>query len=146
MLACKNEQPKIDNVIVKEEIIKKLCLIKSVYQKDKILAAIDFIDLEKKSNLNSHKADKLIVELPDGQCYFNNELKIENLEFSDSVKIIMQKFSFDKEGNFNFGQSVTLTELLNEIKKNKHARFLSSPFEIEILNNQILFLKEIYIP
>lgn len=146
LTSCKQDNFKPG--IVKEELqpVKKLCFIKNFYSKEKDYVTLDFIELIKTGDLDSKVTYPQIIELPDKYCYVNKEIKIEDFELSDSVKIIMQTFSYDSEGNYNFKQSITLKGLLNEIGKFKQIRFLKSPYEVEIVNNKIISLTEIYIP
>ena len=146
LISCKQENLKIENTKEKLQAVKKLCFIQNFYKEDKNYASVDFINHVKKSQLDPTIGNLQIIELPDGFCYVNKEMKLEDFEISDSVKIIMQKYSYDLEGNYNFGQSIKLTDLLKAVEKSKQARFLLSPYEIEILNNKIVSLKEIYIP
>jgi hypothetical protein len=146
LISCKHENVKTENPKEKLQVVKKLCFISNIFQKEKNFASVDFIDLVKKNELGSEAASIQIIELPNDYCYLNKEKKFEDYEISDSVKIVMQKYSYDNEGNYYFGQSIKLTDLLKAVEKPKEARFLSSPYEIEILNNKIISLKEIYIP
>ncbi len=144
--SCKHENINTRNVKEELQVVKRLCFIKSFYRKEKNYAALDFIEHIKISDIDSKATYPQIIELPDKFCYVNKEIIFEDYEISDSVKIIMQKFSYDAEGNYKFNQSITLMELLAEFDKSKHVRFLNSPYEIEIINNKIISLKEIYIP
>lgn len=146
LTSCKQENLKIENTKEKLQVVKKLCFIQNLYKKDKNYITVDFINHIKKSELDPKATALQIIELPDNYCYVNSEKKLEVYEISDSVKIVMQKYSYDDEGNYYFGQSIKLTDLLKAVEKPKEARFLSSPYEIEILNNKIISLKEIYIP
>ncbi len=146
LISCKHDN--LNPRIVKEELqaVKKLCFIKNFYSKEKNYVTIDFIEHIKTSDLDSKVTYPQIIELPDKYCYVNKEIKIEDFELSDSVKIIMQTFSYDSEGNYNFKQSITLKDLLDELYKSNKARFLNSPYEVEIISNKIISLTEIYIP
>ncbi len=146
LTSCKHENLKTGKTKEESQVLKKVCFIKNFYKKDKNYASVDFINHVKKSELDLTISNLQIIELPDSFCYVNKEMKLEDFEISDSVKIIMQKYSYDLEGNYNFGQSIKLTDLLKAVEKSKQARFLLSPYEIEILNNKIISLKEIYIP
>ena len=148
LVSCKQE--KMKSVDVKTEVIEqtinKLCFIKRIYRNERYHITVDFIDHRKISELDPKAAYVKIIELPDSSCYLNKEEILEDYEFAESVKIIMQTFSRDAEGNYNFKQSITLSDLFSGLEKQKHAVFLSSPYEIEIYKNKIISLKEIYIP
>jgi hypothetical protein len=146
LTSCKHENLKTGNTKEGSQVVKKLCFIQSLYKKDKNYITVDFINHIKKSELDPKATALQIIELPNDYCYLNKEKKFEDYEISDSVKIVMQKYSYDDEGNYKFGQSIKLNDLLKAVEKPKKARFLSSPYEIEILNNKIISLKEIYIP
>lgn len=143
--SCKRENVKPVDTKEELQVFKKLCFIQNFYKKDKNYVSVDFIDHIKKSELDPKATALQIIELPDNYCYVNSEKKLEDYEISDSVKIIVQKYSYDDEGNYRFGQSIKLNDLLKAAEKPKEARFLFSPYEIEILNNKIISLKEIYI-
>lgn len=148
LASCKQEKMKSVDVKreVTEQVINKLCFVKRIYRNERYHITVDFIDRSKISELDPKASYAKIIELPDSSCYLNKEEMLEDYEFADSVKIIMQTFSRDAEGNYNFKQSITLTNLFNGVEKQKHAVFLSSPYEIEIYKKKIISLKEIYIP
>ncbi len=148
LASCKQENMK--TIEVKEEVrlqvLNKLCFVKSFNRKDKNYVTVDFIDHIKTSDLDPKVTYPQVIELPDKFCYVNKKIMIEDFELSDSVKVILQTFSYDAEGNYNFKQSITLKDLLSKIENSKQARFLKSPYEVKIINNKIISLTEIYIP
>lgn len=130
-----------------KEIVEKYGFVKNIISDSgKYFAEIDFIDYLKNSDIDSTIPDAQIIELPNGYSYVNKEVKNEKIAIVDSAKIILQTFSYDSSGNFNFNQSVKLNEIVETLKKNKDKVILHSPFRIGIDNNQIISLTEIYIP
>jgi hypothetical protein len=65
---------------------------------------------------------------------------------SSIAGIIMQTFSFNDDGNFNYNQVVPLDELYKFFSDTKQTRFKIIPFKV-VLNESIIdSLIEIYIP
>jgi hypothetical protein len=149
LIACqkKPEPQKHNNVVDSSIVTEKFCFLKDIKNEGGInYATIDFIDYVKTSDIDSSILTNQIIELPNGYSYVNTEIINEKLEIADSVKIILQTFSFNEDGNFNFNQQVTLKKLEEALQKKGDKIFLHSPFKIELENNKIISLTEIYIP
>lgn len=141
-----NLQKKVEAPIT-TNIVEKFCFLKDIDKENgKHYATIDFIHYLKNSEIDSGISQHQKIELPNGYGYVNKEIKNEKIEIADSVKIILQTFSYNNEGNFNFNQSVELNTLEEALQKNKNNIFLHSPFKIKIAENKIVTLTEIYIP
>lgn len=141
-----NLQKKVEAPIT-TNIVEKFCFLKDIDKENvKHYATIDFIDYLKNSEIDSGISQNQKIELPNGYVYVNKEIKNEKIEIADSVKIILQTFSYNNEGNFNFNQSVELNVLEEALQKNRNNIFLHSPFKIKIAENKIVTLTEIYIP
>ncbi len=140
-------QKKSSQIQQAKEIVAKYGFVKNIISDSgKSFVVIDFIDYMKNSDVDSAIPDNQKIEMPDGYSYVNKEMKNEKLEIADSAKIFLQTFSYDTSGNFNFNQSVKLSDIINALQKNKHNIFLYSPFKIEIADNKVVGLTEIYIP
>ena len=141
------EAPKTEKMNVIPNIIEKLCFLEDVRNEDtKNYATVDFIDYLKTSDADSLIFATKKIDLPNGYSYVNNKIESEKFEIADTAKIILQTFSFDNDGNFNFNQTVKLTELEDALKNKNDNLFLNSPFKIKLENNKIITLTEIYIP
>jgi hypothetical protein len=127
--------------------IEKFGFLKNITKENnKYFATVDFIDYLKNSEIDSTVSENQKIELPNDYSYVNKKIKIEKIAISDSAKLILQTFSYDSQGNFNFNQSVGLNEIIKAFQESKNNIFLHSPFKIKIKNNQIIPLNEIYIP
>jgi hypothetical protein len=149
MISCQQHKP--DEKDIKEianqsvnKIEKFYCMIKNIEDKPEPFLKIDFIDYLKTSE--ALEKEKIVFELPNDSSFVNKVDLTENIFFADDVKIKMQKFSFDSDGNFKFNQSISLSDLINDFKYDKQHIYISSPFEIIVTNKKIIQLKEIYIP
>ena len=142
----KQGQQKVNNTNV-VNITERFCFLKDIENDEgKNYAIIDFIDYLKTSDLDPSISYNHKIDLINGYSYFNRKTKIEKFEFADSAKIIMQTFSFNNDGNFNFNQPVPLKILEGAIQKTGNKIFLLSPFKIKLESNKIVALTEIYIP
>lgn len=140
-------QKKLSKVPQRKDVVEIYGFVKNIISDSgKYFAEIDFIEYLKNSEIDSTIPDAQKIELPNGYSYVNKEIKNEKLEIADSAKIILQTFSYDSSGNFNFDQSVKLSEIVKVLQKNKNSIFLHSPFKIEIADNKVAGLTEIYIP
>lgn len=149
LIACqkKPEPQKNNNVVDSTIITEKFCFLKDIKNERGInYATIDFIDYLKTSAIDSSISTNQKIELPNGYCYVNTEVKNEKFKIADSVKITLQTFSFNENGNFNFNQQVPLETLKEVLQKKGDKIFLHSPFKIKLENNKIISLTEIYIP
>jgi len=97
------------------------------------------------SNVNIANVKK-IIELPNGFYFSNEEKKLETLQIESNVSVIMQTFSFNDEGNFNFNQKVNISDLVNAFKETEVVRFKHLPFRIVSTGTKVDSLFEIYIP
>ena len=145
---CSNNK-KVD-INLKDDIqSEKFCYIKNVEQKSDTAKAniyVDFIEYEKKSDLDSTISKEQIIELPNGYCYVNENSLTESFLFNNSTKITMQTFSYSNEGNFNFNQTISLNQFVKEFSKPEPLPFKFSVYKITIRGNKIDSLTEIYIP
>lgn len=142
--ACTNENKKIVEKVSTEDGFCYLTDIKQVGQS--VIAKIDLIEYQKMSEINPKLKENQILELPSGFCYLNEKVNIEEYSVADTVSIIMQTFSYDDEGNFNFNQIVQLSELIEFFKTSESERIKFTPFKIRKENNTITSLTQIYIP
>lgn len=144
-----SDSPKQESKTIHTKVEKRIafCYLSNIYQSEsKTLVAIDFIEYKKTSNLDSNITNSQIIELPNGFCYLNEEHKLEVFPIIKNAIIVMQTFSFNNEGSFNFNQSIKLSELLQRIATSKNNQFKFSPFKVVLENNSIISLAEIYIP
>ncbi len=146
--SCKEDVPqKMESIAPKIKLSENFCYINKIEQNDgKVSAAIDFIEYSKTTDLDSTILSSSIIELPNGFCYSNKEVKNEEVEFKNNSKIIMQTFSYSKEGNFNFNQAVTLDEFVQKCNTTEPKPFMFSPYKIVLNKSNIITLTEIYIP
>jgi len=131
----------------KEEIKKRFCYLLDIKKNvNSATAVIDFIEYQKITELDSNMLLSQFIELPNGFSYSNKEVKIEEVELKNSSKIIMQTFSYSKEGNFNFNEAVTFDEFVKECNTTEPKPFMFSPYKIVLNKSNIIALTEIYIP
>ncbi len=143
----KDAPPQKIEASVTTSIIEKLGFVKNINKEsNKYYAEIDFIDYIKNSEIDSTIIDTQRIEVPNGYSYVNKEIENKKIAIADSAKIILQTFSFNNDGNFNFKQSVGVNEIAKALLEKKDNIFLHSPFRINISNNKIISLTEIYIP
>lgn len=146
--SCKNEtKPIVEKTTVKTVKEDGFCYLNDIKQtENKLIAKIDFIEYQKTSEIDSTLKLDQIIELPNGFCYVNENPKLEEVEISDTALVIMQTFSYDNEGNFNFNQKIKLNELVELFKNPEGDRIKFSPFRLKLKNKIITSLTEIYIP
>ncbi len=148
LATCKDEVKVASKIInSKVEQSEHFCYLTNInHGSDSAFATIDFIEYKKIADVDSTVQISQIIELPNGFCYSNNEILLKSYPFRKNVKIVMQTFSYTKDGNFNFNQIVALNELVDYFQKPEHERILLSPFRITLIDHQISSLTEIYIP
>ncbi len=126
---------------------EKFCFVKNLSKvNNEAYATLDFIEYKKKTELDSVNIKGEIIDLPGGYCYANRIVESVKFLFNDNANIIMQTFSYDDEGNYNFNQSIKLTELIERLPTLQENGLANTPFKIAIRNNQIISLTEIYLP
>jgi hypothetical protein len=144
LTSCNNKQTEKQVVITKVVNEERLCLIDSVFENDdKIFASLDLIELSK---MDSVLDGQQIIQLPNGFCYVNKNVKLEKIEINLDATIKMQTASFDAEGNFNFNEAFTINRLVELYSDRENERMKFVPFRIKIANNRISTINEIYIP
>lgn len=132
---------------MQSEVLQRYCYVKDIYKENgKYFALIDFIEHKKNSEIDSAISPQKILQLPGEYSYVNETIQSNKFEFGDSAKIIMQTFSHTNEGNFVFNQNVTVSLLEDALRENSKPLFLRSPYKVEIKENKIILLSEIYIP
>ena len=146
--ACRTEDPKQKKLNEKtSDPIVKYCYLNEIKLVDgKYLAAVDFIEYKKVTEIDSMISVDRIIELPNGFCYLNKEHVLEDLELPSNAGIMMQTFSYDHEGNFTFNQALTIEELYKSYNEPHFNRLKSVPFRVVINGAKIDSLLEIYIP
>jgi hypothetical protein len=146
--ACRIEDPKQEKPTEKtSDPIVKYCYLNEIKHIDgNYLAAVDFIEYKKVTEIDSLISSSKIIELPNGFCYLNKKQFIEDLELHSNAGILMQTFSYSNEGNFEFNQALTLEELYKSYNDPQFLRLKSVPFKVVISGSKIDSLFEIYIP
>ncbi len=139
MFSCKNNGHKAERTLPFE----KFCLIDTISAKT---LSVDFIELCDTSGQNEKANRKIILELPDGSCFVNAKKESEAFALTPNTKIVMQTFSYDKEGNFNFNEKVELKKFLEKFQNPNPFPWKHSPYQVTIINKKITSLREIYIP
>lgn len=121
----------------------KYCFIHDI-RKDNLGYILIFNQIEYRndSDANTNK----IIELPNGYYFSDPENKLEKLQIESNVSVIMQTFSFNDDGNFNFNQKVNISELADTFKKAPIVRFKQIPFRVVSTGTKVDSLFEIYIP
>lgn len=145
-ISCKKEEVKTQSQVTVPVAFWKYCFINNFSNEEIPTLDLDFIEYAKTSELDKSIKYPQILELPNGFCYVNKEKNFERFDIADSVEIIMQTFSRDTTGNYNFNQKITLNELMNAINNPPKPAFLSHPFIAEIVSDKIITIKEVYIP
>lgn len=99
----------------------------------------------------AHKQFELDNKLSEAKL--DNAFYIRNLEeqyivmkVSDSVEIITQTFSFDESGMFEINKKISLDKFVAFLKSGEWNRFEYIPFEFIVKSDQVIKIKEIYIP
>ncbi len=146
--SCKDEIPqKNESIAPKIQLNENFYYINKIDEKEgKVIVTVDFIEYSKTTDLDSTILPSSVIELPNGFSYSNKEVKIVEVELKSSSKIIMQTFSYSKEGNFNFNQAVTFDEFVQEYNTTELKPFKFSPYKIALNKRNIIALTEIYIP
>ncbi len=148
LVSCKSE-PEQKTKLAKSKIehSEQFCYLSNIYQSDNTTyATVDFIEYQKIINLAPSIEASQVIELPNGFCYLNKKIEKNDFQFTKDAKIVMQTFSHDQEGSFNFNQAITIQELTEYFKTSEHDRLKFSPFRIVLTNKKISSLTEIYIP
>lgn len=146
--ACKNDLPQKnkDTNKLNQQIIK-FCYINKIQEKSKnVFVTLDFIEYSKITDLDSTILFENMIELPNGFCYVNNEVKLESYEFIKETEIILQTFTHNNEGSFNFNEVVKLDKFVEQFNQSEPKPFKFSPYKISIIGSKIKVLEEIYIP
>jgi len=146
--SCQNEVPqKSEKIVPIVELRENFCYINKIEKiDDKVVLTVDLIEYAKTIELDSTIELSNIIELPNGFSYFNKEVKLVEVELVNNSKIILQTFSYSKEGNFNFNQAVTLGEFVKEYNNSEALPFKFSPYKILLNKDNVVALIEIYIP
>jgi hypothetical protein len=130
----------IDKVEVQKS---RYCFIHDVREDDqKVILLFDEVEYKNDSVKNQPK----ILEMPNGYYFTDKEKKLETLEFDSNSVIIMQTFSFADDGNFNFNQSVKITDFIESFDGTPIIRIKSLPFKLVSTGTKVDSLIEIYIP
>ena len=66
--------------------------------------------------------------------------------YSDTLKVTLQTYSHDEEGNYRFNQKFSLREFQGICKSETNARWQKTPFRAVLMNDVIIEIREIYIP
>ncbi len=122
---------------VKNDTTEFYSFIKKFDKKDSII----FVELDKLSITES------IDSIEDGGANIKNEDElIEKFELSPTVEIAMQTLNHDSTGRFNFNEKVPAENFIKYFEKPGSERFKFTPFIIKAVNNQIITIKEKYLP
>lgn len=147
VLACDSKK-NLKSITEKEETESllqqsKYCFIQDI-RKDSLsyILLFDQIEFGNDTIVNIKK----LVELPNGFYFTNFEKKLEAIKLDSLSAIIMQTFSFNDEGNFNFNQKVKIAELVEAYKEKQMDKFNNIPFRIVSTGTIVDSLIEIYIP
>lgn len=142
--SCKNnEQNRIIKSEKKESSESRYCFIEDIkMENQKTILLFDQVEYKNDTSGIDHK----IIEMPDGFYFSDKENKIDTAEFDSGSVIVMQTFSFDDEGNFNFNERVKSSELLETFEDSPIVRLKQLPFRIVTTGTKIDSLFEIYIP
>ncbi|MBZ0200104.1 MAG: hypothetical protein K8H86_09570, partial [Ignavibacteriaceae bacterium] len=116
------------------------CYAKGIgIKKDSIVFSFDRIDfLHSDSAINAMVEDGLINknENPPNDLYIRNKISlIETLPVDSTVKILMQTFSNDETGNFNWNEVITIGQFVKLLSKNSERNYINFPFFIKTENN-----------
>lgn len=117
-----------------------------------IIAIIDSIEYydgenaykEFKIDLNKINSNELI--LTDGFYIRNSKIDSLNFYISDSAEIIMQTYSHDKDGGYNFNEKISQYKFVNIFAGEPAERYRTIPFNCVILDDKLISIQEIYIP
>ena len=103
-------------------------------------AAVKAFKLDQKEGKNTTN------ETPGGY-YIRND-KIDSLKFiiSDTANVVMQTLSYNQSGNYNFNEKIPTSKFISLLNDKEYQRFKFKPYKFHILNNEIVSIKEIYIP
>ena len=103
-------------------------------------AAVKAFNKDKKEGINKTS------ELPDN--YYIRNLKIDSLKFSvsDTAEVMMQTYSYNQTGNYNFNQKIPVSKFITLLSDKNFERFKFKLYKFHILNNEIVSIKEKYLP
>lgn len=145
------DKPKISGETPHPNIDTFYCSIKSIEIKsdyyDVKLDRIDFLfsDAAQKAMVEDGLLGK--DEWPLNDYYLRNkEIIIENFKFDNSVQIIMQTYSHDDEGEFNWNQTISIADFLKVFDRTDGVNYINHPFNIITNGNKILVITERFIP
>ncbi len=102
--------------------------------------AIQSFNKDKKEGKNK------IDEITNG--YYIRNVKIDSLKFrmSDTAKVTMQTLSYNQSGNYNFNEKIDISKFISLLNNEEYQRFKQKLYKFQILNNEIVSIKEIYLP
>ena len=101
---------------------------------------------EKAFNKDKNEGKNKINEITDG--YYISNSKVDSLKFriSDTANVIMQTLSYNQNGNYNFNEKIQISKLISLLNNKEYQRFKFKLYDFHILNNEIVSIKEVYLP
>jgi len=58
----------------------------------------------------------------------------------------MQTLSYNQNGNYNFNEKIQISKLISLLNNKEYQRFKFKLYDFHILNNEIVSIKEVYLP
>ena len=144
LISCKQVNQKDEIPQDKPEMNRtRYCFIHDVKMDgDKLVMLFDEAGFNNDTSFSGLK----IIEMPNGYFFFDNEKIIEAINVDSTSVIIMQTFSFNDEGNFNFNQKVNNSDLMSAFEEAPIIRYKHMPFRMVSTGTKVDSLIEIYIP
>ena len=103
-------------------------------------------DAVKAFNMDKKEGKSKTNETPNG--YYIRNVKIDSLKFkiSDTANVVMQTLSYNQFGNFNFNERIQVSKFISLLNDKEYQRFKFKLYKFHILDNEIVSIKERYIP
>ncbi len=136
------EKPQQEKVISQKSFIG---YIESSFTKD----GSDFIAVDTVEWLTIEHGKELSggeQEMPSGYSIKNTVKDSITLMVPDTAKIIMQTFSHNSSGNYNFNEKITVRKFFAILGNKEFERFKHKLYQFKVLNNVIISIQEKYTP
>lgn len=87
-----------------------------------------------------------ITDVPQGYYIRNTKKDSIQLIVSSDADVTMQTFSYDSTGNYKFNEKISIRDFIKLVEQKDFERFKHKPFRFVIKKDNIVSIKEFYIP
>lgn len=128
------------------------CFLKEIIKKENSqFLIVDSVTYMSRSDIEKLEKTKENIQLLNnaketGFYLENNESLLKELELNISTLYIMQTFSINAEGMFNFNERIKPLQFEHLVSNISKGRYAGIPFRITYRENKIIKIEEIYIP